>query len=50
MRLRLKIVYLFTWYLFKVKKKLKMGYYENEDLNFAGHLGVIFFRHTTLDD
>ena len=49
MRLRLKIVYLFTWYLFKVKK-IKMGYYENGGLNFAGDLGVIFFRHTTLDD
>ena len=24
MRLKLKIVYLFAWYFFKVKKKLKM--------------------------
>ena len=35
MRLKLKIVYQFAWYFFKVKKIVKNGYYKNGVLFFA---------------
>ena len=43
MRLILKIIYLFPWYFFKVKKTVKKGITGMGVLSFARDLGVSFF-------